>query len=149
MGKMGVAVSKKQSLTLEEYGTATPGDIPGYVSHHWRGVLDDAACLRLLLRLHYPSGPRCPRCGSADINTSSERFWSGGRFTCRACRQKSSPTRGTILRGNLTAGQIVTLAALLSFGVGHTVIAAAAGVKSETVRAWRDKFAALAEIEHS
>lgn len=54
----------------------------------------DAACLDYLIRVRWPEGFECPRCG--------HRFaWSLGRklFRCRRCRLEASVTAGTVMHG--------------------------------------------------
>ncbi len=55
---------------------------------------DDNACRDYLMRLRWPDGFVCPRCGA-------EEAWSAGRgrLVCRGCRYQASVTAGTIFQG--------------------------------------------------
>jgi transposase-like protein len=51
------------------------------------------ACWEYLIKIRWPEGFVCPRCGAA-------RYWVGsrGRLICRACRYQASVTAGTIFQ---------------------------------------------------
>lgn len=52
----------------------------------------DADCLEYLVRLRWPDGFSCPRCGGSDAWQTSRGLWH-----CRGCAAQTSATAGTIL----------------------------------------------------
>ena len=55
---------------------------------------DDDACRDYLMRLRWPDGFVCPRCGATGAWPATR-----GRLVCRSCRHQASVTAGTIFQG--------------------------------------------------
>lgn len=67
-------------------------DYPSNLLEFQRRFATDEACRSYLMRLRWPDGFRCPRCGS-------RRGWprrANGLVECAGCSYKVSPTAGTI-----------------------------------------------------
>ena len=77
-------------------GARKPGDYPKTLAEFYRRFPDDAACFVYLVETRWPSGFRCPRCGSDNALLLTERR----TFVCRACRKHTSATAGTTLHGS-------------------------------------------------
>ena len=56
---------------------------------------DEAACRAYLMRLRWPRGFRCPRCGSTKQPWLTER----GLMHCGTCGRQASVTAGTVFEG--------------------------------------------------
>lgn len=57
----------------------------------------DETCLAELERRWWPDGPRCPGCGS--VGQAGRITTRAGHYSCRACGQQFTVTRGTALHG--------------------------------------------------
>jgi hypothetical protein len=81
MSKNPVQFQKGMSLEafLSEYGT-------------------EVQCRAALIRLRWPDGFVCPKCGGCDYSLVKPR----GLFQCSACRQQTSIKSGTIFHGSKT-----------------------------------------------
>lgn len=102
-------------------------------------------CREWLLALLHPAGPACPWCGKA---LASGRLVSSfrqmGRVQCTGCGRFFTALSGTLLsKTGLDPAGYVLLCLLLAMGVGDQAIAGKLGVNRETVRRWRQRFAAL------
>lgn len=70
------------------------GDYPENLSELEERFSTNEACRAYLVKLRWPNGYNCPRCGHKE-------FWklSDGLFRCKSCDFKSSVTSGTIFEG--------------------------------------------------
>lgn len=107
-------------------------------------------CDRWFFGRYYPDGARCPECG-AEVTSEKSRqnFYALRRFTCSACHRQPRATKGTVLQDSpLSPRELIALCLLLSLGVDLAEVGRLVGYSADTVRAWRDKFVALAEVGH-
>jgi transposase-like protein len=75
---------------------AVPGaDYPRSIQEFGSLFADEASCRAYLVRLRWPRGFRCPRCGS------TKQPWLTGRglMHCGACGRQASVTAGTVFEG--------------------------------------------------
>jgi len=71
------------------------------------------------------------------------------RFTCGSCGTQPRATKGTVLQDSpFTPKELFLLAVLIDLDVDDRQIARIVDVSKETVRTWREKFSALAEVGH-
>lgn len=70
--------------------------LPGSLSEAIRYFADPDHANEYVASLRWPSGPVCPRCGSAKHSyISTRRLWK-----CRACKRQFSVKVGTIFEGS-------------------------------------------------
>ena len=77
---------------------AQPGDIrrPVDLAEAVRYFADDDVANEYVLSLRWPTGPVCPRCGSAEHSyISTRQLWK-----CKACKRQFSVKLGTIFEGS-------------------------------------------------
>jgi len=111
--------------------------------------LDDEYCRQWFLSRYYPDGPRCPECKAPISKRSLQNFRSLRRFTCGSCGTQPRATKGTVLQDSpFTPKELFLLAVLIDLDVDDRQIARIVDVSKETVRTWREKFSALAEVGH-
>jgi len=70
-------------------------DYPASLLEFEKCFATEEACREYLVRLRWPEGFRCPRCGS-------DRSWTTGRsglLECAACHHQTSVTAGTLFEG--------------------------------------------------
>ena len=70
-------------------------DYPSSQDEFERRFRTEAECLEYIVRLRWPEGFVCPRCGGADAWQTGRGLWH-----CRLCRAQTSATAGTILHGS-------------------------------------------------
>jgi predicted RNA-binding Zn-ribbon protein involved in translation (DUF1610 family) len=92
-------------------------DQPRSLLEFQRDFPDDAACVRYLAGLRWPTGFICPACGATRAyELVARRLWQ-----CAACRQQTSLTAGTVLHGTrlplITWFWAMYLAATLNTGI--------------------------------
>ena len=107
--------------------------------------LDGDRCRDWLFWQLHPAGPACPWCGKA-INSprTLASFRQLGRVQCTVCGRFFTALSGTLLsKTGLDPAGYVLLCLLLAVGMGDQAIARKLGVNRETVRRWRQRFAAL------
>jgi transposase-like protein len=68
-------------------------DYPRTISEFESRFSTEAGCREYLVRLRWPEGFRCPRCGGAKAS-----LVRGTLFQCSACRHQTSVTAGTIFQ---------------------------------------------------
>lgn len=68
-------------------------DYPRTILEFEKRFATEEACLAYLLKLRWPKGFICPRCGAAGNWTATR-----GRLICRACRYQGSVMAGTIFQ---------------------------------------------------
>lgn len=73
-------------------------DFPKTLAEFQARFADEGACRAYLAASRWPDGYRCPRCGHPEASEVAER----GLWQCRACRQQTSVTAGTVLHGTRT-----------------------------------------------
>lgn len=100
----------------------------------------EAACREFLVRLRWPDGFVCPRCGSGDPWAMSD-----GLFMCRACKKQTSVTAGTLFDRTRTPLSVWFAAAWFitsqKNGVSALGLQRVLGLKSyETAWVWMHKF---------
>jgi|GEM_PF-835282 len=102
-------------------------------------------CRDWLFWQFHPAGPACPWCGKAVSSPRLRMSWrSLGRVQCTGCGRFFTALSGTLLsKTGLDPAGYVLLCLLLALGVGDQAIAGKLGVNRETVRRWRQRFAAL------
>ena len=66
-------------------------DYPGSFGEFINRFQTDEDCWRYLVRLRWPDGFRCPRCGNADAWLSDRRL-----FICTRCQRQTSVVAGTV-----------------------------------------------------
>jgi predicted RNA-binding Zn-ribbon protein involved in translation (DUF1610 family)/transposase-like protein len=94
-----------------------PGSQSRSLLEFQRDFPDDAACVRYLAGLRWPTGFVCPACGATRAyELLNRRLWQ-----CAACRQQTSLTAGTVLHGTrlplITWFWAMYLAATLNTGI--------------------------------
>lgn len=98
---------------------------------------DDASCRRHLFELRWPTGYRCPSCGSASYCTLKAR----PVYQCNHCHHQSSLTSGTLFQGSKLPLSTWFLAIYLltqrKAGVSTLDLARELGVSQNT--AWKVK----------
>lgn len=73
-----------------------PEPLPETLSAAVRHFADEDLATRFVARLRWPSGSRCPRCGSqASSYLKTRRLWK-----CGACKKQYSVKLGTIFEGS-------------------------------------------------
>lgn len=121
----------------------------------------DEDCLRYLEALRWPEGFRCPYCGCCE-------FWrtEGFLFKCRACRQRSSVTAGTIFHGTrkplrlwfeamwyITSqkygANALGIQRVLSLGSYHTAWKWLHRLRRAMVRSGREKLSGTVEVDET
>ena len=102
-------------------------------------------CREWLLAKFHPAGPACPSCGKAVSSPRLRLSWQSlGRVQCVGCGRFFTALSGTLLsKTGLDCQGYVLLCLLLALGAGDQAIAGKLGVNRETVRRWRQRFAAL------
>lgn len=107
--------------------------------------LDSDRCREWLLEQLHPAGPLCPWCGKAVSSPRLRLSWQNlGRVQCASCGRFFTALSGTLLsKTGLDPAAYVLLGLLLALGAGDQAIAGKLGVNRETVRRWRQRFAAL------
>ena len=92
-------------------------DQPRSLLEFQRDFPDDAACVRYLANLRWPTGFVCPACGA----TRAYELVKRRRWQCTRCRQQTSLTAGTVLHGTrlplITWFWAMYLAATLNTGI--------------------------------
>jgi transposase-like protein/ribosomal protein L37AE/L43A len=73
-------------------------DFPKTLVEFQARFADEGACRAYLAASRWPDGYRCPGCGHPEASEVAER----GLWQCRACRQQTSVTAGTVLHGTRT-----------------------------------------------
>lgn len=98
-------------------------------------------------RLH-PSGVWCPACSASIVDEKRfARFFAMKQVRCPSCGKKFTATTGTFIEGvKLEAREIILLAVLLALDVSPARIASVLRIHIDTVRNWRDRFSAMAEV---
>ena len=77
---------------------------------------DDATAERWFTGIRWPNGPRCPHCGSDNIQ--SETAHKTMPYRCRACRKWFSVKTGTVMQSSKLGLQVWALASyLLTTGI--------------------------------
>lgn len=140
-----------QALSKSRPTAGFPPGIPGEVLAVLTAkFFAEETCNEWFFRRYYPQGPCCPECQAPILSEKSlQNFHLLRRFTCPRCGSQPRATHGTVLQHSpLTPRELILLAALCGWGVEHREIGRILGIAPETVRAWRDKFAALAEVGH-
>lgn len=109
---------------------------------------DRETCIDWFLARCYPDGPVCPRCGGAITSEAQLKRWRELlRLQCPHCAKKIKATIGTPLaEAHLDPRGLFVILAMLGLGVEVEAVAQIAGVTPATVRTWRDKVLALAEV---
>ncbi len=109
---------------------------------------DRETCIDWFLDRCYPAGPACPRCGGAITSEAQLKRWRElMRLQCPHCAKKIKATIGTVLaESHLDPRGLFVILALLGLGVELDAVARVAGVSPATVRNWREKVLALAEV---
>lgn len=69
-------------------------DYPHNLQEFEKRFSSEEACREYLVKLRWPDGYRCPRCGHGEAWRSGQ-----GLFRCKACDYKCSIISGTILEG--------------------------------------------------
>ncbi len=102
-------------------------------------------CREWLLEQLHPAGPVCPWCGKAVSSPRLRLSWQNlGRVQCASCGRFFTALSGTLLsKTGLDPAAYVLLGLHLALGAGDQAIAGKLGVNRETVRRWRQRFAAL------
>lgn len=145
-------ITASAAVTLpEEMGCAalpkvfSPQEVLEAFGMDWLKFSDAARWM--IGRLH-PSGAWCPACSESIIDeTRVTRFFAFEQVRCPACGKKFSATTGTFIEGaKLEAREIILLAVLLALDVSPARIASLLRVHIDTVRNWRDRFSAMAEV---
>lgn len=111
-------------------------------------LLESDRCREWLLAQLHPAGPACPWCGKAVSSPRLRLSWQNlGRVQCIGCGRFFTALSGTLLsKTGLDPAAYVLLGLLLSLGAGDQAIAGKLGVNRETVRRWRQRFAALEKV---
>src|ERR1043166_5895330 len=65
---------------------------------------DESAAVDLMIRLRWPNGVACPRCGGLDPYRLNRKGYAGhpprrGLFKCSACRKQFTVTTGSVFEG--------------------------------------------------
>lgn len=109
---------------------------------------DRETCVDWFLGRCYPDGPVCPRCGGAITSEAQLKRWRALlRLQCPHCARKIKATIGTPLaESHLDPRGLFIILTLLGLGVELDAVARVAGVSPATVRNWREKVLALAEV---
>ncbi|MFA5517381.1 MAG: hypothetical protein WDA20_13975 [Desulfuromonadales bacterium] len=140
-----------QAFESIELAAKLPGGIPAEVLAVISArFFSEDACTKWFFDRYYPDGPRCPECRAPIVSERSlQSFRALRRFTCSGCGKQPRATHGTVLQNSsLSPRSLMLLAAMCGWGIEHREIARVIGIAPDTVREWRDKFAALAEVGH-
>ena len=65
-------------------------------------LIDDEKCYETLREMRWPEGPRCPKCGSSEINKRgfhSKQAYRR-RYICRTCQQQFDDLTDTVFEGH-------------------------------------------------
>ena len=76
-----------------------------------RTFRDDAAAERWFAKVRWPDGPRCPRCGTADVRAGTAH--KSMPYRCRPCRRYFSVRIGTVMEDSKLGYQTWALAIYL------------------------------------
>ncbi len=138
-GKMEAA---EMIATSRTFGSFSPADV---LAIFGPGFLSPDVCRAWIYRRLHPEGAHCPGCGARiDRPESLQRFWTGERLRCPACRKYFTAQTGTMITGtHMDPQQICLMALLIALHWSPAQIAKTIGECAETVRIWRRKFAAL------
>jgi len=65
-------------------------------------LIDDEKCYETLREMRWPEGPRCPKCGSSEINKRGfhSRQAYRRRYICRTCQQQFDDLTDTVFEGH-------------------------------------------------
>lgn len=136
-------------------------DYPRTLAEFEARFATEAACRAYLVRLRWPDGFRCPRCGGATAWPVRAVLWQ-----CAACGRQTSVTAGTIFQDTRTpltqwframwwvtnskAGtSALTLQRLLGLGSYQTAWAWQHKLRRAMVRPGRDRLAGQIEVDES
>ena len=136
-------------------------DYPRTLAEFEARFATEAACRAYLVRLRWPDGFRCPRCGGATAWPVRAVLWQ-----CAACGRQTSVTAGTIFQDTRTpvtqwframwwvtnskAGtSALTLQRLLGLGSYQTAWAWQHKLRRAMVRPGRDRLSGQVEVDES
>jgi transposase-like protein len=96
----------------------------------------------------HPEGQRCPECKTEIVDEKRmDRWYQCERIQCKSCGRFFTSLTGTILQASqLDPREIYLLAVLSELEVPAAKIASVIDIHKDTVRAWQQKFKALAEV---
>ena len=104
MAQKGPGKSYRKGLTLVEVFQMFP---------------DDEAAAAWIAKTRWPDGPRCPHCGSENVQEGVKH--PSMSYRCRSCRKFFSVRTGTVMENSKLGAQIWVLATyLLSTGIKGT-----------------------------